>query len=173
MTGIFGEDHRGALLRQAYRLVRNVADAQDLVQDTLLRAYTRQEQQRDPGATLAWLRSILYSVFCNRCVRQKRRGWRDQSLDLLPDKSSQLRSDHCADDPERAALNTELGAVLYTAIAGLPASYRECLLLCGVEGLCYNATAARLNITLPVVKSRLHRARRRVRATLESQGYGN
>lgn len=171
MSSIYWEDYRGALLRQAYQLVRNVADAQDLVQDTLLRAYIRQGQQRDPGATLAWLRSILYSVFCNRCTRLKRRGERDLSLDLVPDKSLELQSSHLADDPERALLNTELGTVLHTAIADLPTSYRECLLLCDIEGLCYNATAARLNVSLPVVKSRLHRARCRVRATLLAQGY--
>ncbi len=173
MTGIFWEDHRGPLLRQAYRLVRNVADAQDLVQDTFLRAYVRQEQQRDPGATLAWLRSILYSVFCNRCTRQRRRGERDLPLDLLPEKSPELRSGRREEDPERATLNGEMGVAVHAAIAKLPANYRECLLLCDVEGLCYNATAARLNVTLPVVKSRLHRARRRVRTLLESQGYGN
>ncbi|MBC8138622.1 MAG: RNA polymerase sigma factor [Fibrella sp.] len=173
MTGIYWEDYRGALLRHAFHLVRNVSDAQDLVQDTLLRAHVRQEQRRDPGATLAWLRSILYSVFCNRCTRLRRRGERDMSLDLVPDKSLELRSSHLADNPERAVLNTELGAVLRTAIEELPSTYRECLLLCDVEGLCYNATAARLNVSLPVVKSRLHRARRRVRTTLQAQGYGN
>jgi RNA polymerase sigma-70 factor (ECF subfamily) len=171
MIGICWEDHRGALLRQAYTLVRNVADAQDLVQDTLLRAYARQGQQRDPGATLAWLRSILYSLFCNRCTRLKRRGERDLSLDLLSERSLELRSVRSADDPERTLLNSELGAVLHAAIAELPANYRECLLLCDVEGLCYSDTAARLNVSLPVVKSRLHRARRRLRATLQAQGY--
>lgn len=173
MTTIFWEEYREVLLRQAYRLVKNTPDAHDLVQDTFIRAHIRQEQLRDRSATLSWLRSILGSIFCNQFVKRKRRGSDTYfSINLLTGNEIELRSTRLGDDPERVLTNSELAIVLHSAIKRLPANHRECLLLCDVDGLAYAEAASTLGVTLAVIKSRLHRARRQVRECITIQGFG-
>ena len=170
MTVIYWEDYRAVLLRQAFRLARNAADAQDLVQDTFVRAYQRIEQVRDADTVLPWLRSILFSVFCNRRIKTMRRGGESASLDV-PDVVAEPRSLAAWCDPERTVFNADRIGVLKSVIAALPDKHREPLLLCDIEELPYSVIAERLGLSLALVKSRIHRARLQVRYALTAKGY--
>lgn len=170
MTVILWEDYRAALLRQAFRLARNAADAHDLVQDTFVRAYERVEQIRDVDTVLPWLRAILFSVFCNRHVKSVRRGGEPASLDV-PDTIAEPRSLAAWCDPERIVFNAERMRILRSVIAALPAKHREPLLLCDIGELPYCAIAERLGVSPALVKSRIHRARLKIRESLTVKGY--
>lgn len=161
MTGCFETTvlpHREALTRAALAMTRDHSEAQDLVQETLVRAWTRFHQLQEPGAVAGWLRRILRSVFLNRCEAAKARRTREEKLFM----DSSLVSDDIAD---RALTQVEADTVLQ-AVARLPRDARQLVWLAHVEELDYAEIAARTQLTPPVIKSRLYRARQQVRAAL-------
>jgi RNA polymerase sigma-70 factor (ECF subfamily) len=149
--------------RLAIRITGNPSDAEEVVQDALWAATRKIETFRGTAAFGSW----LYRITANAAY-QKRRGrlverhaiaWDDlgpaleesgQRVSLDFDWSPRLA------DPARQA---ELRAVLTTAIDALPGEHRTTLLLHDVEGLSSPEIAEALRLTLPAVKSRVHRAR--------------
>lgn len=152
--------HREGLTRAALALTRDAAEAQDLVQETLLRAYTRFSQLREPGAVGGWLRKILRSVFLNRRESKLCRAAHEERLQetwaeaaIVPGVESEVLT------------RVEADAVL-AALARLPEVSRQLLWLAHVEERDYRDISARTGLTPEVIKSRLYRARQQVRATL-------
>jgi RNA polymerase sigma-70 factor, ECF subfamily len=163
MTGCFETTvlpHREALTRAAIAMTRDSNEAQDLVQETLLRAWTRFHQLQEPGAAAGWLRRILRSVFLNRCEAARARRTREERLFI----DSPLVGEDIAD---RALTRIEADTVL-DAVARLPRDARQLVWLAHVEELDYAEIAQRTRLSQPVIKSRLYRARQQVRATLNS-----
>ena len=150
--------HREALTRAAMALTRDHSEAQDLVQETLLRAWTRFHQLQEPGAAGGWLRRILRSVFLNRCEAARARRTREERLFL----DSPMVG---ADIADRALTQVEADTVLQ-AVSRLPRDARQLVWLAHVEELDYAEISARTQLTQPVIKSRLYRARQQVRAAL-------
>jgi RNA polymerase sigma-70 factor (ECF subfamily) len=137
------------LRRFARYLARDADHADDLVQETLIRAL-RALPQLDPGGNLrAWLFTILQNVLRGEWRRRRRSPVRHEvDVDDAPEPAEK------GGQYETAAL-----AELADAIRHLPPRFREVLMLCGVEGFDYEEAAAVLGVPVGTIRSRLSRAR--------------
>lgn len=154
------------LLRVARRLTGSPQDAEDVVQETLIRAY-RSIDRFDGRHPRAWLLTILRNVSHN-LYRKKRPQLADSAEQLLqlPAAGPEGRS-----GPEERVLDGVLEAEIADALLALSQSFREVVLLVDVEGLSYQEAADVLGVPTGTVMSRLHRARRKMRRRLEKAGF--
>lgn len=156
--------HLDALYRTALRLLRDHGAAEDLVQETYLRAF-RAFDRYEPGTNCkAWLFRILINAGINARVRQARRPVAVDFDGLEP----VLAAAEPAPEPRGGDLEAFAGLVddeVKGALEQLPAPFRTALLL-SVEGLAYKEIAAVLDIPIGTVMSRLFRARKLLRASL-------
>ena len=144
------------LRRYARALVGDRTPADDLVQDTLERAWSRFHLWRRGSDMRAWLFSIMHNVY----VDQLRR----------PALAAQAFDDAALDVPTRASQNDLLEVRdLETALRSLPDEQREILLLVALEQMTYEEVAKTLHIPLGTVMSRLSRGRARLRAVMDGQ----
>jgi RNA polymerase sigma-70 factor, ECF subfamily len=153
--------HLDALYGVAVRMTRDPALAEDLVQDTVIKAL-RAWGQYQPGTNLkAWLLRILTNTFINRYRRDglERDTLEGPSADPLSDRWIGAASLRGMRDPERDALAPLVEAEVQRALESLPESFRIVLLLSDVEGLAYKEIATVLGCPIGTVMSRLHRAR--------------
>ena len=158
-----------ALYQSDVRLTRNRDSAQDLVQDTYLKAF-RARRRYTPGSNLkAWLYTILHNTWRNQRRDQGRARVEadSETVERLVDQgASAVRT---ADNPEAGLLEAVLSEDLRAALAGLPESYRETVWLRDVEELSYREIAAVLEVPIGTVMSRLSRGRRQLyRALIEA-----
>lgn len=138
----------------AYRMTRSVEDAQDLVQDTFVRAYVAFDRFR-PGTNLrAWLFTILHRT---RTDRLRRRARRPVEAELGDDDVGVPASQ------ERLASGYE---ELERALLALPEAYRAAVVLRDVEDLSYREIAEVLDVAVGTVMSRIHRGRALLRTAL-------
>jgi RNA polymerase sigma-70 factor (ECF subfamily) len=153
------------LYRVARSLNRNDADAEDLVQDTLLRAY-RAIDRFDGRYPRAWLLTILRNANINR-ARKKQAVLLDdpdatfERTEAPPGQSSQ---------PEELVVEPLFDAVVEDAYRALPVPFRQVVDLVDLNGLAYAEAAEVLDIPVGTVMSRLHRARKRIREHLAANG---
>ncbi len=159
-----------ALFNLALNLTRNRKDAEDLVQETYLRAY-RFFGSYQPGTHIkAWLFRILRNTFINRYRAQKVRP------DEVDFSKVELAYDRVVDEqflqanrpvsPEEALMNGVLDEEIETAMARLPEEYRSVVILALIEDLSYKEIGSALSIPLGTVMSRLHRGRKLLQGQL-------
>jgi RNA polymerase sigma-70 factor (ECF subfamily) len=144
--------HVPSLLRTARRLTKSAAEAEDLVQETLMRAVQRHDELRDPSRARAWLLAIQRNLFLN-----SRRGLRPR-LEVLDGDAARGRREP-AGDLELELLSGSLDDELYRALDALPEDQREALWLREVEELTYDEIASVQSCPIGTVRSRLARAR--------------
>jgi RNA polymerase sigma-70 factor, ECF subfamily len=160
--------HLRALFSLAYRLTRNEKDAEDLVQDTYLRAF-RFYHRFEPGTNIrAWLYRILKNQFLNH-VQQERHLTGMADLDHAGDSLARLESafPHSPSrTPEQEVLDSVTATEVEEALALLPAEYRLVVTLALSEDLSYKEIAEAMGIPIGTVMSRLHRGRRFLQARL-------
>jgi RNA polymerase sigma-70 factor (ECF subfamily) len=148
-----------SLRRYARALLRDKAEAEDLVQESLTRALSRADRFK-PGTNLrAWLFTIMHNVHVNQ-VRQK-----ISRPDEVPVDEVELR----LITPARQESSIEMRD-LSRAVAALPEEQRQVLLLVALEGLKYDEVAEVLGIPIGTVMSRLSRARDAVRLKMSNEG---
>ncbi len=161
----------GRVYNVALRLARRPDDANDLTQETFLRAYRTFDNFRAGTDCKAWLLTILYSVFVNRYWKEKRRG-EMVSVDSLEDGRERPLTAEWRDLEEdflRAANPQRLSAEVEEALRQLPESFRAAVLLVDVEEMSYEEAATALQCPVGTLRSRLFRARRLLFAAL--RGY--
>ena len=152
-----------ALYRTALRMTRSEAEAEDLVQETYIRAF-RFRQQFTPGTNLkAWLFRILTNTFINT-YRRKTAQPEVTDLDGIDEFSlyRRMADDRAASsspDPEAELLKTVVDTEVTDALEELPEKFRTTVLL-DVEGFSYKEIAEMLSIPIGTVMSRLHRGRK-------------
>jgi RNA polymerase sigma-70 factor (ECF subfamily) len=156
--------HAAALYRTAYHLAGNAAEAEDLTQETYLRAYRGFAGFRG-GDVRAWLFTILRHVFLDECRRRKRMPVTESVDD---DALTFAASDSQAWSPsaESEALRCLPSEAIDRAFAALPPDWRVAVLLADVEELSYREIADVLAIPVGTVMSRLYRARKRLQEQL-------
>jgi RNA polymerase sigma-70 factor (ECF subfamily) len=151
-----------SLYRTARRLVRSPADAEDLVQDTYLKAF-RARERFEAGTNLkAWLFTILHNTARNR-VRDRARQSMIVDSDVV-ERAAEVRSDYWdtrqVETPEALLLRDVISPDLQTAIDSLPAAFREAVWLRDVEEFSYAEIARMLDVPAGTVMSRISRGRR-------------
>lgn len=163
--------HLDALYGAALRLTRNDSEAQDLVQDALVRAY-RFQHHFEPGTNLkAWLLRILTNTFINhyRRVARERRVLEQEESAPVGDGVMSRSAMRCLTDSTAVAQEGLLREEIVAAIDNLPEDYRMMVILADVEELAYKEIADMLSVPIGTVMSRLHRARKLLQKSLLDQ----
>ena len=162
-------EHEAFLRGLAARLARQPADVDDLVQETMLRAFKARDRFETGTSIRAWLATILHRLFLTGVRTERRRATHVSS------EAVDLGSIARDAGPEFPALDESDGGILRFervdedfkhAFERLPSECRELLVLASLDGLSYRAIAARLRIPVGTVMSRVFRARQRIRAAL-------
>ncbi|MGE2717408.1 sigma-70 family RNA polymerase sigma factor [Mycolicibacterium litorale] len=152
---------RAELLRAAMRMTNRANDAEDLVQDTLVRAY-RSFGTFTPGTnTRAWMHQILRNTWINNHRAAQRRP-----AEVLVDLLGEETSGHATASAEAAFLAGQPDSEVHTAMAALSDEFRTVVYLADVEGHPYSVVAEMMGTPVGTVMSRLHRARRQLRVLL-------
>ena len=158
--------HRyGAMIYNlAFRLSGDLDLAADLTQEVFLRAFRHLERFRGRSSLKTW----LYRVGLNHCrSRLSRRRWFFVPVaEEEPTEGLQLVDQRRG--PEERAMAGERGRILRRALAKLPLQFREAIVLCDLEGLSYEEIAAVLGIRMGTVRSRIARARGKLKVLLET-----
>ncbi len=151
-------DHGRFLYTVAFRLTGNHDDAQDLVQEVLLRV-RRGLATYQPGSLGGWLSRITTNAFLDEVRRRKRRP-----LDVVPELPERTLGVNA--DPDETIAKTRLPEDVQAALAALPDDFRAAVVLCDVVGLEYAEIADLLAIPPGTVRSRIHRGRALLRKAL-------
>src|SRR3954447_21154179 len=163
-------EHMASLYTAALRMTRNPADAEDLVQETYLKAY-RGFGSFEEGTNLkAWLYRILTNTFINRYRQQKRRP-DETDLDDVEDfylyrRLGGIDEARISKSAEDVMLELFTDDEVKDALESLPESFRMAVLLADVEGFAYKEIAEILDIPIGTVMSRLHRGRKALQKRL-------
>jgi RNA polymerase sigma-70 factor, ECF subfamily len=149
----------------AYRLTGSHADADDLTQEALIRAYQSFDRYQRHLPFANWLYRIMVNLHIDQIRRRPRH--RVESVDAvvggmeIPDRSG---------DPAEVVLSRELDERLQVALGRLPEEFRTAVLLCDVQGFSYEEIAEIMRCSIGTVRSRVHRGRKQLRTMLLSMG---
>jgi RNA polymerase sigma-70 factor (ECF subfamily) len=169
-TRAFGElvgRYEGKIFRLAQHITNNREDAEDVLQETFLKAYEHLDQFQGNSKFYTW----VVRIAVNQALMKLRRRKTDKSVSL--DETIDTGEDTIVreiaawdEDPEQRFSREELGEILDTAIQGLEPPYRSVFVLRDIEDLSTEETAEALGLSVPAVKSRLLRARLQLREKL-------
>ncbi len=162
--------HMPALYAAAMRMTRNKSDAEDLVQETYLKAYRAFNGFQEGTNLRAWLYRILTNTFIN-IYRAKKRRPDESDLDDVEDlylyrRLGGLEGATAGRSAEDEVLDQITEGEVKAAIEALPEQFRMAVLLADVEGFQYKEIAEILDIPIGTVMSRLHRGRRALQKSL-------
>src|SRR5687767_3048053 len=170
--------HTDALYGAAYRLTRNARDAEDLVQDSLLRAYRFWDSFEQDSNCKAWLLRIVTNTFINEYQRKKR------SREVLDAASAEQESTdgvlvhagaHDKQSPDQVMMQASVSDDVQRALEQLPDDFRTAVILCDMQGLSYKEIAEIMETPVGTVMSRLFRGRKLLATALRefavAEGY--
>ncbi len=165
--------HVPRLYRLGLRLTHQPSESSDLVQEALTRAWANWSKFDRAGSLGAYLSRILYNTFVSRHRHQRVVTTVASRADLVDHLFDRRRMDE-ADAPEASWHREGLSDEVLGALHGLPSHYREVVELVDLGGLAYKDASEQLDIPLGTVMSRLHRARKIMRASLTdyARGFG-
>jgi RNA polymerase sigma-70 factor, ECF subfamily len=158
-----------SLYAGALRMTRNPADAEDLVQETMLRAY-RSFDRFEPGTNLkAWLFRILTNAYINVYRKRQREPQKVSQEDVEDFDLYQELKDHdpqFSETPESIVLGNLVDSDITDAIDDLPEQFRLAVVLSDIEGFTYAEMAEIMDVPMGTVMSRLHRGRKALQKRL-------
>jgi RNA polymerase sigma-70 factor (ECF subfamily) len=160
--------HADQLYRIALRLSGSPQTAEELVQETYLRAFRGWRGYR-PGSNLAaWLATILRNAFLDEARKQSRRP----AQESYEDTSEYYLYNQLAEsggEPQEAVLNRLAGSAIVDSLADVPPAFREVLVLVDIGEFSYQDAADILGVPIGTVMSRLHRGRRALKQSLAAR----
>jgi RNA polymerase sigma-70 factor (ECF subfamily) len=171
--GTFAEQampYMPSLYSAALRMTRNPSDAEDLVQETYLRAYRGFGGFREGTNLKAWLYKILTNTFINQ-YRAKKRRPEQVDLDDTEDfylyrRLGGLEAAEASRSPETEVLEQIPDAAVKEALEALPEQFRMAVILADIEGFSYKEIAEILDVPIGTVMSRIHRGRKALQKSL-------
>ncbi len=155
--------HLDAVYRFALRLTGSPADAEDLVQETFLRAYRSWDHYTPGTAAKSWLFTICRNAFLRQRQQETRRT---QVMQEAAPAETPLFMPAYQDDPEGSFFRGLVDETVLQHINEIPEEFREVVLLSDLEGLAYAEIAKVLDVPLGTVKSRLFRGRKLLQKVL-------
>jgi RNA polymerase sigma-70 factor (ECF subfamily) len=159
-------EYLDGLYGYAMVLSRNVAEAEDLVQETCLRALRAIDGLRAEGSVKSWLFTILRNIWLNQ-LRQRRTG--PDLIELDADENGTYEPADLVQDPHKNFVNNIERELVRAAIQQLPVEFREIIILREYEELSYQEIAGLLGCPVGTIMSRLARARARLRDLLSDR----
>jgi len=162
-------EHKDAVYRQLIRACGNREDAEDVLIEALLKAYRNLGQLRDSSAFRSWLAQIGRRVCWQ--LKQHEALLPIMQLSAMEAEGAELESG--AEPPDAQTARQEMKQLLLHAIESLPEPERAVYELRDLEEVSGDETAAKLGLSLPAMKSRLHRAREKVRMFLDAALIGH
>lgn len=149
-----------ALYSFAYHLTYNEQDANDLVQETYLKAYRFIDKYNEGTNAKAWLFRILKNAFINQYRRKSKQPTQVDYEEIINFHDEENDTNYSTyTDLREEMFENMMGDEVTTAINSLPVDFRVVILLCDIEGFTYEEISKIINIPIGTVRSRLHRAR--------------
>lgn len=158
--------YENKVYRLAIKLTRNETLAEEVLQDVFLRVYEKLHTFRGESAFSSWLYRIAANVCFAKLKAEKKHDHADLDSDLPQAEAGGLGFDPWLESPDRTLLSNEAIEFINAAIEHLPEDFRVVLLLRDIEELSNEEVAGILDLSVPAVKSRLHRARLAMRKRL-------
>ncbi|HHU68386.1 RNA polymerase sigma factor SigE [Corynebacterium sp.] len=153
-------EHADSVYRLAFRLSGNPHDAEDLTQETFMRVF-RSLRHYQPGTFEGWLHRITTNLFLDM-VRHRNKI----RMEALPEDYERVPGTDMT--PEQAYSVANLDPALQAALDQLSPDFRVAVVLCDVVGMSYDEIADTLGVKMGTVRSRIHRGRTQLRASLEA-----
>ena len=154
------------IYRLAVRMLGDPDEADDVVQETYIRAWGRLDELRDPASAMGWLARVARNA-----ARDRLRWWKRRRRESFDEAGAPLaRMVAMADSAplaDEALAAAQTGAAVARAVAALPDKHRVVLLLREADGMSYEEIAESLGVAVGTVESRLHRARAALARKLE------
>jgi len=164
--------YRDQLYKSALRLTRSVQDAEDLLQETYLKAFKYYQRFSEGTNFKAWLFKIMKNTFINN-YRRKKLAPAQVDFDDVQEGLNEEFSDRLGEgmaDPETELMTDELDAEVGKALKSLPHDYKVVVVLSDIQGYAYKEIAEILAVPVGTVMSRLYRGRRMLERALLSYG---
>lgn len=156
------EEHYPSFYRVAYRMVHNHADAEEVVQDAFLKAWTRRDQFRHESTFKTW----MYRIVINTAISLQRKHTRHRRKLSSLFFESQTRMKASGNQMENNYMLVQMSEQLNEALQRIPESSRSLIVLRDIEGLSYEDIAVILGVPVGTVKSRIWRARHQLKQEL-------
>ncbi|NRB53032.1 MAG: sigma-70 family RNA polymerase sigma factor [Saprospiraceae bacterium] len=157
-----------ALYTFAYHLTYNEDDANDLVQDTYLKAYRFIDNYIEGTNAKAWLFKILKNAFINQYRKRTKQPTRVDYEEVINFHEEEDTNYSSYMDMREEMFQAMMGDEVTNAINALPVDFRVVILLCDIEGFTYEEIAKIVDIPIGTVRSRLHRARNMLKVELRN-----
>ena len=160
--------YNGRLYNFIYRFVGDRETAEDIVQETFLRAFRKRKEYRAIANFSTWLFTIAGNLAKSELRRRKR--WRMFSLERDEETDTGMELPDESARPDKVAESSIADVQIQQAIASLPDNYRQVILLRDVEGMSYQEISEIVDCPVGTVKSRVNRARLKLQQKLKSEG---
>lgn len=160
--------HVDALYNFAYNLTYNEADANDLVQETYMKAFRFIDKYIEGTNAKAWLFKILKNAFINQYRKKSKRPTQVDFEEVISFHDEEDKKYSGFVDLREEIYQNIIGDEVTNAVNALPVDFRTVILLCDIEGFTYEEIAKIIDIPIGTVRSRLHRARNMLKETLRS-----
>ena len=157
--------HEGRMYSVAIRMCGNREDAQDCVQDAMLRIYRALDRFKGQSSFSTWVYRITMNTCLDELRRRKVRA--STSLDTLLESGWSPTDE--SDTPERHAIDSERRRALSSAIQSLPEDMRSAIVLREMQGLSYEEISDVLSVNVGTIKSRISRGREKLRQLISGQ----
>ena len=159
--------HLDALMRTARRMTKSESDAEDLVQETMLKAYRFFDKFEEGTNCKAWLFKIMTNIFINN-YRSRSKAPEAVAVEDIDDGFlyGQLAKNYNVNDPEKEFFSKIFDDDIKNAIKDLPEDFRIVVVLSFLEGFSYQEIAEITGLQIGTVKSRLHRGRKLLQKSL-------
>jgi RNA polymerase sigma-70 factor (ECF subfamily) len=157
------ETYYERMCRYIASMIHDPDEAEDLAQETFLRAFQQRDSLRNQEAVIGWLYRIATNVCLDRLRQRARRAPLESETDL-----DDIPIEADTPSPEQTTEQNEMSACVQQYLADLPDDYRSVILLQDMYGLTGPEIAELLGVSLATAKIRLHRGRKRLRAALEA-----